>query len=40
MLRGGTIDGDRIIRAIDGVVGSEIFTYLHLVKQTYSWGAR
>jgi len=28
------------IRAIDGVVGSEIFTYLHLVKQTYSWGAR
>lgn len=26
------------IRAIDGVTGSEIFTYLQLVKQTYSWG--
>jgi Lrp/AsnC family transcriptional regulator, regulator for asnA, asnC and gidA len=28
------------IRRIDGVTGSEIFTYLHLVKQTYSWGTR
>lgn len=28
------------IRAIEGVSTSEIFTYLHLVKQTYSWGAR
>jgi Lrp/AsnC family transcriptional regulator for asnA, asnC and gidA len=28
------------IRAVEGVTGSEIFTYLHLVKQTYSWGAR
>ena len=26
------------IRAIDGVTGSEIFSYLQLVKQTYSWG--
>jgi Lrp/AsnC family transcriptional regulator, regulator for asnA, asnC and gidA len=28
------------IRSVEGVLGSEIFTYLHLVKQTYSWGAR
>lgn len=26
------------IRAIEGVTGSEIFSYLQLVKQTYSWG--
>lgn len=28
------------IRTLDGVQGTEIFSYLHLVKQTYSWGAR
>ncbi len=28
------------IRVLDGVNGTEIFSYLHLVKQTYSWGAR
>jgi Lrp/AsnC family transcriptional regulator for asnA, asnC and gidA len=28
------------IRAIDGVTSTEVFTYLHLVKQTYSWGVR
>ena len=28
------------IRVLDGVQGTEIFSYLHLVKQTYSWGAR
>lgn len=28
------------IRALAGVQGTEIFSYLHLVKQTYSWGAR
>ncbi len=28
------------IRSVDGVTSTEIFTYLHLVKQTYSWGAR
>jgi Lrp/AsnC family transcriptional regulator for asnA, asnC and gidA len=32
-----TLVNDRI-RAIDGVTGSEIFSYLQLVKQTYSWG--
>lgn len=26
------------IRDIDGVVGSETFSYLQLVKQTYTWG--
>lgn len=28
------------IRAIPNVSGTEVFTYLNLVKQTYSWGAR
>ncbi len=28
------------IRSLDGVQGTEIFSYLNLVKQTYSWGAR
>lgn len=28
------------IRAVEGVEGTEIFTYLNLVKQSYSWGAR
>lgn len=28
------------IRVLDGVMGTEIFAYLNLVKQTYSWGAR
>lgn len=28
------------IRSVDGVRGSEIFTYLNLVKQTYTWGTR
>ncbi len=28
------------IRVLDGVKGTEIFSYLNLVKQTYSWGAR
>jgi len=28
------------IRKIDGVVGTETFMYLKLVKQTYSWGVR
>lgn len=28
------------IRAIEGVVGVEMFTYLRLVKQTYNWGTR
>ena len=28
------------IRAIDGVVGTETFMYLRLLKQTYSWGVR
>jgi len=27
------------IRVLDGVRGTQIFSYLHLVKQTYSWGA-
>jgi Lrp/AsnC family transcriptional regulator for asnA, asnC and gidA len=27
-----------VIRAIPGVRGTETFTYLHLEKQTYSWG--
>jgi Lrp/AsnC family transcriptional regulator for asnA, asnC and gidA len=26
------------IRSVDGVVGAEVFTYLHLEKQSYSWG--
>ncbi len=28
------------VRDLDDVSGTEIFTYLHLVKQTYSWGTR
>lgn len=28
------------IRAVPGVTGSELFTYLHLEKQTYNWGTR
>ena len=28
------------IRAIPGVVATETFMYLHLRKQTYSWGVR
>ena len=28
------------IRAIDGVLSTETFMYLHLRKQTYSWGVR
>ncbi len=27
------------IRVLNGVRGTQIFSYLHLVKQTYSWGA-
>lgn len=27
------------IRTIEGVVSSEVFSYLRLVKQTYDWGA-
>lgn len=29
-----------VIRATPGVRSAEVFTYLDLVKQTYSWGAR
>ena len=28
------------IRAVHGVTSTEVFTYLSLVKQTYSWGVR
>ncbi len=28
------------IRAIKGVLSTEVFTYMSLVKQTYSWGVR
>lgn len=28
------------IRSIDGVIAAEVFTYLHLEKQSYSWGTR
>jgi len=31
---------DREVRSLDGVRGAEVFTYLHLEKQTYSWGTR
>ncbi len=31
---------DREVRSLEGVRGAEVFTYLHLEKQTYSWGAR
>jgi Lrp/AsnC family transcriptional regulator for asnA, asnC and gidA len=27
-----------VVRAIPGVRTTEMFTYLHLEKQTYSWG--
>ncbi len=27
------------IRAVDGVVSTETFIYLDLVKQTFAWGA-
>ena len=29
-----------VLRAIPGVRSAEVFTYLDLVKQTYSWGTR
>ena len=29
-----------VIRATPGVRSAEVFTYLDLVKQTYSWGTR
>ena len=29
-----------VIRTMDGVTTAEVFTYLHLQKQTYSWGTR
>jgi Lrp/AsnC family transcriptional regulator for asnA, asnC and gidA len=29
-----------VIRTLPGVVAADAFTYLHLQKQTYSWGAR
>lgn len=28
------------VRSIPGVVGSEVFTYMRLEKQTYNWGTR
>lgn len=28
------------VREVDGVMGVETFTYLHLEKQSYSWGTR
>ena len=28
------------IRSIEGVTSTEVFTYMSLVKQTYSWGVR
>lgn len=28
------------LRSIPGVTGTEVFTYLSLVKQTYAWGVR
>jgi len=31
---------DREVRSLEGVRGAEVFTYLHLEKQTYSWGTR
>ncbi len=34
-----TLLNDRI-RAIEGITSAEAFTYLHLQKQTYSWGTR
>jgi Lrp/AsnC family transcriptional regulator for asnA, asnC and gidA len=29
-----------VVRAIPGVNHAETFTYLHLAKQSYSWGTR
>jgi Lrp/AsnC family transcriptional regulator, regulator for asnA, asnC and gidA len=29
-----------VIRSLPGVTGADAFTYLHLQKQTYSWGTR
>ncbi|KAA0233548.1 MAG: Leucine-responsive regulatory protein [Acidimicrobiales bacterium] len=29
-----------VVRATPGVTGTEVFTYLHLEKQTYTWGTR
>lgn len=34
------LDVTNRIRALDGVVSTESFLYLELVKQTYDWGAR
>lgn len=31
---------DERIRGLDGVLSADVFTYLHLEKQTYSWGTR
>jgi len=31
---------DERVRSIAGVASAEVFTYLHLEKQTYSWGTR
>jgi Lrp/AsnC family transcriptional regulator for asnA, asnC and gidA len=31
---------NREVRSVDGVLTAEVFTYLHLEKQTYSWGTR
>lgn len=28
------------VRSVEGVLTAEVFTYLHLEKQTYSWGTR
>ena len=36
----GLLDTMARIRSIDGVTGTEIFTYLRLEKQTYNWGTR
>lgn len=36
----GLMDIMNQIRSIPGVVGSEIFTYMSLEKQTYNWGTR
>lgn len=31
---------DEKVRSLAGVLSAEVFTYLHLEKQTYSWGTR
>ena len=31
---------DSSVRSLDGVRSTEVFTYLHLEKQSYAWGAR